>query len=134
MTIEERREMFRAYIDANVAPLLVENANEEIFHDPVIIPANCDVSLLTGHYENDKFEPPPWYKELIAKKDVQYNYLVISDITSTSKDEQLKFVELLKHRKISDFELPENVVIIVLASSVNRDLIAEEIYSLVAHI
>jgi len=134
MSLEERNELFKTYIETNVAPILVEDGSVEIFPNPIVIPAECDSSLLSGHYQDSNYLPPAWYQELITKKDIEYNYLIIEDITNISKDEQLKFVELLKHRKISSFVLPDNTVIIVLAKTVNKDLINSEIYSLVAHI
>ena len=51
-----------------------------------------------------------------------------------SKEEQKKFIEILEYRKISTFEIPNDVVIIVTANNINKDTINEEIYSLVAHI
>ena len=51
-----------------------------------------------------------------------------------AKEEQLKFCELLEHRKISTFELPKSCVIIVTANEINKDKINEEIFSLVARI
>jgi len=59
---------------------------------------------------------------------------VVGDFDSISKEEQLKFCELLEHRKISTFELPKSCVIIVTANEINKDKINEEIYSLVAQI
>ena len=60
--------------------------------------------------------------------------IVIDKIDSISKGEQLKFCELLEHRKISTFELPKSCVIIVTANEINKDKISEEIFSLVARI
>ena len=60
--------------------------------------------------------------------------LIIDKIDSVSKEEQLKFCELLEHRKISTFSLPENCVILVTANEVNKNKISEEIYSLVVQI
>ena len=84
---------------------------------------------INGHYENIDFVAPDWYYELKNKQ-----VLVINNIDSISKEDQLKFVELLKYRKISIFELPENIVIIITANKINKDTINEKIYSLVAHI
>ena len=58
----------------------------------------------------------------------------IDNIDSISKEEQLKFSELLEHRKISTFNLPDNCVIIVTAKNINKDTINEEIFSLLARI
>ena len=60
--------------------------------------------------------------------------LVIDKIDTISKEEQLKFCELLEYRKISTFELPKNCVIIVTANEINKDKISEEVFSLVARI
>ena len=62
------------------------------------------------------------------------SYLVIDKIDTISKEEQLKFCELLEYRKISTFNLPESCVIIVTANEINKDKINEEIFSLVARI
>ena len=45
-----------------------------------------------------------------------------------------KFIEILKYKKISTFELPENCLIIVTCSDLTNNKINEEIYSLVAQI
>ena len=50
---------------------------------------------------------------------------------SITKEEQLKFKELLKAKKISTFGLPKDTVIIVTYNNLN---INEEIYGLMAHI
>ena len=78
--------------------------------------------------------PPKWYNDLMDKKDLKNNILVIDNITSIPISEQLKFCEILKYRKISTFELPKNCAIIITCDEVNKDKISPEIYSLVAHL
>ena len=129
-----RNEMLNSYIKANVAPILVEGVSKDIFKTATVIPSDCSREILNGSYENDEFYAPLWYKEIIEKKNMNFSYLVIDEITKISKEEQLKFIELLKYRKISTFELPKNCVIIITGTKVNKELITEEIYSLVAHI
>ena len=129
MINEERLKMLYEYIKANVSPILIENVNKNIFlEDAVIIDAKCDRTLLDGHYEKDKYLPPSWYNELEGK------ILIIDNIDSISKYEQMKFYEILKYRKVSVFELPKNCVIIVTCTNINEDRINENIYSLVSHI
>ena len=48
--------------------------------------------------------------------------------------EQKKFIELLKYRKVSTFDLPNNCRIIVTANKINEEMINEEVFSLVARI
>ena len=76
--------------------------------------------------------PPKWYDNVLNIK--ENKVLVIDKIDTISKEEQLKFCELLEHRKISTFELPKNCVIIITANEINKDKINEEIFSLVARI
>ena len=76
--------------------------------------------------------PPKWLDEILSTNDSRI--LIIDKIDTISKEEQLKFCELLEYRKISTFELPKNCVIIVTADEINKDKINEEIFSLVARI
>jgi hypothetical protein len=130
----QKIEMIYAYTDSNVAPLLIEGITINNIPGSTVLPANCGIDLLNGHYEGENFLPPKWYEELMAKKDLKYNILVIDKITDISLDEQLKFVEILKYRKVSTFELPANCAIVVTCDQVNKDKISHQIYSLVAHI
>lgn len=76
--------------------------------------------------------PPKWLNEILSTN--ASKILVIDKIDAIAKEEQLKFCELLEHRKISTFELPKSCVIIVTANEINKDKINEEIFSLVARI
>ena len=93
---------------------------------------NIDSKELNGHYDGVDFLPPKWMSEILGTN--ASKILIIDKIDSVSKEEQLKFCELLEHRKISTFSLPENCVILVTANEVNKNKISEEIYSLVVQI
>lgn len=131
---QEKINMINTYIKNNVAPVLVEGLKAESIPNSVILPSNCDKGLLNGHYEGVEFVAPSWYNELEKKKDSPYNILVIDDFTNISVDEQLKFCEILKYRKISTFELPTNCSIVITCDKVDKTKISPEIYALVAHI
>ena len=123
------------YIESNVAPILVDNISARLFIDEaVFLPSNCDVSLLNGHYEGMDFVPPLWYVQVLKRKDSRQNILVIDDLTNIPKEEQMKFYELLKYRKIGVFDLPENCVIIATANKLIYSNVDKQIYSLFAHI
>ena len=130
---QERLDLLKAYITANIAPILVEGISAAAFTDGVIIPSNCDISLLNGYYEGIEFVPPNWYVELV-NKNTKPKILIIDNLSSVSKNEQCKFIELLKYHKISTFELPEDTVIVITSSKVSAEIIAPEIYELVAHV
>lgn len=130
MTIN-KKEMLLSYIRVNVAPILVDFLFGKDLPYATILPANLDIKELNGHYENTEYLPPRWLNELQQNSN---NLLVIDQIDTISKQEQLKFYELLKYRKISTFALPSECRIIITATKINKDKINEKIYSLVAQI
>lgn len=125
-------ESLKKLLLSNEYPILVENIPNEFFENSVILSNDCDVSLLNGHYEGVNFVAPDWYNILTEKCKDSHTLLIINGINNINKEEQLKFVEILKYRKISTFDLPKNCSIIVTAYDLKNKPIAEEIYSLVA--
>ena len=130
--MEDKKEMLLSYIKANVAPILVDFISSKDLNEAVVLPANIDAKELNGYYDGVDFMPPKWLNEILSTNESKF--LVIDKIDTILKEEQLKFCELLKYRKISTFELPKNCVIIVTANEINKDKINEEIFSLVARI
>lgn len=129
---DAKRQLLMSYIKSNVVPILVDFIDGNNIPNSVVLPANLEISELNGHYENIEFVSPEWLNKLKS-----YNtptILVIDKIDSIPKNEQTKFVEILKYRQVSIFELPKNTVIVVTAKEINENTINEEIYSLVAHI
>ncbi len=132
MKNQDRLEMIEAYIKNHYVPILLENIQSDIFdRNSVILPADININELTGHYEEKEFLPPSWYQELKQYENENYCFLVIKDLSSISKEEQLKFGELLKYRKVNVFNLPKNCVIIIAGKS-NQETMNDTIYSLVA--
>ena len=126
-----KRELLMSYIKSNVAPILVDFIDGSSIPNSVVLPANCEITELNGHYDNVEFVSPEWLNKLEGSTP---SILVIDKIDSIPKNEQTKFVEILKYRQVSTFELPKNIVIVVTAKEINENTINEEIYSLVAHI
>lgn len=118
-------------LKSGINTVLIEDIDFDFLYDYVLLDADCDNKELNGHYENIEFVAPEWYKTLIIKKNP---ILVIKEINKLSLEEQIKFVEILKYKKISTFELPKNTIIIVTCKNLKNYKINEEIYSLVAHI
>lgn len=130
--MKDKKELLLSYIKANVAPILVDFITSEDLNGTVILPSSIDSKELNGHYEGTNFMPPKWFNEILSTNTSKV--LVIDKIDAISKEEQLKFCELLEYRKISTFELPKNCLIIVTANEINKEKISEEIFSLVARI
>ncbi|MEG0909587.1 MAG: hypothetical protein RSH78_04410 [Bacilli bacterium] len=131
---QDKINMINTYIENNVGPVLIEGVTSLSFPRAVVLPSNCEIDFLNGHYEDIEFVPPIWYTELMNKQNSVHNLLVIDNITNISIEEQLKFCEILKYRKISTFGLPENCAIIITCDIVDKTKISPEIYALVAHI
>lgn len=129
---DAKRELLMSYIKSNVAPILVDFIDGNSIPNSVVLPANLEITELNGHYNNTEFVSPEWLKKLENANTGAI--LVIDKIDSIPKNEQTKFVEILKYRQVSIFELPKNTVIVVTAKEINENTINEEIYSLVAHI
>lgn len=127
-------ESLKKLLMLNEYPILVEDISNELFENSVILNNDCDISLLNGHYEGVNFVAPDWYNILTEKCKDGLTLLIINGINNIDREEQLKFVEILKYRKISTFDLPKNCSIIVTAYDLENKPIAEEIYSLVASV
>ena len=128
---DAKRQLLMSYIKSNIAPILVDFIDGSSIPNSVVLPANLEITELNGHYDNVEFVSPEWLNKL---EDSTPTILVIDKIDSIPKNEQTKFVEILKYRQVSTFELPKNTVIVVTAKEINENTINEEIYSLVAHI
>lgn len=130
--MEIKKDLLISYIKANIAPILILSNYITEFENSVVIPANISIKELNGFYDEVTFKPPKWLNAILNTN--ENKILIIDKIDSINKEEQLKFCELLKYRKISTFKLPENCVIIITADEISREKINEEIYALVAHI
>ena len=130
--MEDKKEMLLSYVKANVVPVLVDFIFGKDLEETVVLSSDIDREELNGHYEGTEFMPPKWLEEILESN--KEKLIVIDEIDKISKEEQLKFVELLKYRKISTFSLPKDCLIMVTAHEINNETINEEIFSLVAKI
>ena len=129
---DDKIKMLEEYIKLKTIPILI-SADKNIFKDYIEIKADCSNEVLKGKFDSDGYQSPPWYNE-VKSKDNTVNLLIITNFDKADKTKQKRFVELLKYRKIGTLNLPENCVIILLASTINKESIDREIYSLVANI
>lgn len=131
---EERLNLLKEYIKLGNFPILIQNIPTNYFNNSVVIKSDIDRLKLNGHYENTDFCPPIWYKELLEKSKLGYVFLIIENINKINLEEQTKFIELLKYKKISTFDLPKNCLIIVTCSDLKINRINEKVYSLLVQI
>ena len=131
---QERLDILNEYVKIGMSPILVKDGSQFEFKNSVIINNNVAVEDLNGHYEDTTFCPPSWYNDLIKESNKKYCVLIIKDINEIPLKEQTKFIEILKYKKISTFDLPDNCIIIVTCSDLKNNKINEEVYSLLAEI
>lgn len=128
MSTINRKEMLMSYLETNVSPVLLDDCPSLNLENATVIPSNIDISELNGYYEGINFVPPKWFQEMLIKKS---KFLIIDKLTDIPKNEQKKFVEILKYKKVSVFELPRDLIIVITSNKIENN-IDEEIYSLVA--
>ena len=132
--MKEKLEMLQDYIDTNVSPILVDFVDFNDSNKVIALPATASLEELNGHYEGTEYVAPKWFNDLEKISKTKNTVLLIDKIDTIAKEDQLKFVEIIKNRKIGTFDLPSNCVIILSANKVDKDTINEEIFSLVAKI
>ena len=123
----DKKELFLSYVKANVAPILVDFISAYDIPNSVIIDSNISLSALVG--DNGI---PSWYLDLTC--DNSSKYLLINNIDLISKEEHLKFIELLKDREVCEYKIPDNVVIVLCAKNIGKNVINDRIYSLIADV
>ncbi len=124
----------KEYLKFNICPILIEDLPLDIFDEAIILNNSCDINELNGHYEGAEFLPPNWYRELLKTNSKTMPLLIIKNLNQLPINEQSKFNEILKYRKVSTFKLPPECRIIVSCSDIDNYPISEEVYSLLAHI
>lgn len=117
-----------------VYPLVIKDIIPPREDNIVILNNDCDISELNGHYDGLEFIAPKWYYTLTQKCALKPSILLINNLNGIPLNDQLKFIEILKYRKISTFELPKNCGIVVTVSDLEHKPLANEILSLVAFI
>ena len=128
----DKVETLITYAKTNETPLLVDFLFEEDLPEATVLKANISKTELVGHYEGVTYQPPKWLKQL--NNNQNQKILLIDRIDSIPKAEQTKFIEILKYRQVSTFEIPKGTLIMVTVNKISKETINEEVYSLLAQI
>lgn len=95
------------YIKADIDSFYIKEIDYDFFENSIVI--NSD-SELNGHYEGITFCPPNWFKKVEELSKIG-NAILIIDLNNCK--DQKKFIEIIKYKQVSTFELPKNCIIIV---------------------
>ena len=132
---KEQVDLLGEYIKSGTSAILIEEIPENaIKKGAVVLEADCSKAELMGHYENLEFIAPEWYKKLMDSSKEHTPVLIIKDINKIPEEEQRKFIELFKYRKVYVHKLPENCMIFATYSNLEERPIQEELYSFMVHI
>ena len=132
---KEQVDLLGEYIKAGKSAVLIEELPESVIEKgAIVINSDCSSSELMGYFDNLEYIVPEWYNKLMESRKIHTPVLIIKDINKVPEEEQRKFIELLKYKKVYVNKIPENCMIFVTYSDLKENPIEEEVYSFMAHI
>ena len=132
---KEQVDLLGEYIKAGKLAVLIEELPESVIEKgAIVINSDCSSSELMGYFDNLEYIVPEWYNKLMESSKIHTPVLIIKDINKVPEEEQRKFIELLKYKKVYVNKIPENCMIFVTYSGLKENPIEEEVYSFMAHI
>ena len=132
---KEQVDLLGEYIKAGKLAVLIEELPESVIEKgAIVINSDCSSSELMGYFDNLEYIVPEWYNKLMESSKIHTPVLIIKDINKVPEEEQRKFIELLKYKKVYVNKIPENCMIFVTYSELKENPIEEEVYSFMAHI
>ena len=132
---KEQVDLLGEYIKAGKLAVLIEEIPESVIEKgAIVINSDCSSSELMGYFDNLEYVAPEWYDKLMESSKIHTPVLIIKDINKVPEEEQRKFIELLKYKKVYVNKIPENCMIFVTYSNLKENPIDEEVYSFMAHI
>lgn len=132
---KEQVDLLGEYIKAGKLAVLIEELPESVIEKgAIVINSDCSSSELMGYFDNLEYIVPEWYNKLMESSKIYTPVLIIKDINKVPEEEQRKFIELLKYKKVYVNKIPENCMIFVTYSDLKENPIEEEVYSFMAHI
>lgn len=132
---KEQVDLLGEYIKAGKSAVLIEKIPDSVIKKgAIVINSDCSSSELMGYFDNLEYVAPEWYDKLLESSKIHTPVLIIKDINKVPEEEQRKFIELLKYKKVYVNKIPENCMIFVTYSDLKENPIEEEVYSFMAHI
>lgn len=125
---KEQIDLLGEYIKVGNSIVLIENVPESVIEKgAVVLDSDCSSKELMGYFENLEYKLPDWYVKLKESAKEHTPVLVIKDINKIPEEDQRKFIELFKYKKVYTNKLPEKTMIFV---TYQKDKpIEEELYS-----
>ncbi len=122
--MREKLKLLKKALENNTKPILFTSSDYSMFDNYTILDVSVSIDDLNGHYEGTNYLPPEWYQCLCNSKN---KLLIIDNMDNISKEEQKKFIEILKYKKVGVFPLPKESKIFI--TSKNISVIDSEVLS-----
>ena len=102
-------ELISSYIEKDLTPILIKDElYSGISNLGVTLNSNCTLDELNGSYdEKGNFIPPKWFDIANNKR-----LLIIRNIDAIPVKEQLKFMEILKYKKVNEFMFKKLIILL----------------------
>ena len=114
----DKKELLKFIIKNNSSVILTNLLEGKDINNSYILPSLINKEELVGYYKDNKYCSPKWLTEI--NNDEKNIILVIDKIDSITFDEQDKFVELIKYKKVSTFKLKDECRIILTAKKIEQ--------------
>lgn len=129
MDIEKLKEL----MTISSEPILVKDAKFNNTGLDVVIDSEISIDELNDKFVDGKYVTPDWYNDLVNKAKERKTALVIDNINNIDEEAQLKFLDIIKYKKIGIYKLPENIIIFITYNTSSKYKLNENIASLVMH-
>ena len=110
--MKDKQEILNTYIKTNVVPIVIDFLESKYIPNSIVLNPKKEKIEIDGHYEGIEYKPPKGLEILL--NDPTKLILVIDDLEKIPTKDQNKFIEILKYRQISTFEIPEEYRIIII--------------------
>jgi len=128
MNQDNKNELFEVIKNNKAWPILVIGVDGSAFDErATIISARTPSAQLGIVPMGNGYATPQWLSQIESRKALQQNLLVIDKLDEIADAEQLKFVEIIKHKSISGHKFPANTQVIITAK--NRERINKQLQS-----
>ena len=127
MDSKNKLQRLKFFMKENKLPILVDFDVLDSFNDAIVIEGNITKNDLYGIYVNGEYFEPKWYTNL-KKVDSKNRVLIINNLSLCSKQEQKKFIPILKDKEYNNFKLLKDTIILVINKG-SMELIDNEVLS-----
>lgn len=128
----EKLEIIHDLVLSNVSPIVVKDTTELLAFTQM---HKCATTVINAKHSDVELEllgnkEPSWLTDANEDKGEKFNLLIIDNFFEIKHDEQMRFFELLKHRKVYTWKLNDTIVIILKGKKSEKSKVNQTLLSL----